>query len=46
MIELENAQNDEYPDEDTVPLDDAFRIVRHVISHSTPPPDTAWTIDR
>ncbi|MFB7914813.1 hypothetical protein [Streptomyces sp. NPDC056061] len=43
---LENGQDDEYPDEDTVPLDEAFRIVRHLLAHGTPPPDTSWTIDR
>ncbi|MGW4030138.1 hypothetical protein ACWEFL_12575 [Streptomyces sp. NPDC004838] len=43
---LENGQNDEYPDEDTVPLGEAFRIVRHIVAQGTPPPDAAWTVDR
>ncbi|MFE7392740.1 hypothetical protein [Streptomyces sp. NPDC057582] len=43
---LENGQNDEYPDEDTVLLSEAFRIVRHIIVNGTPPADAAWTVDR
>ncbi|MFE7243821.1 hypothetical protein [Streptomyces sp. NPDC057580] len=43
---LENGQNDEYPDEDTVLLSEAFRIVRHIIVKGTPPADAAWTVDR
>ncbi|MCX4538506.1 hypothetical protein OHA79_50455 (plasmid) [Streptomyces sp. NBC_00841] len=42
---LENGQNDEYPDEDTVLLSEAFRIVRHIIVKGTPPADAAWTVD-
>ncbi|MGW1086449.1 hypothetical protein ACWD4L_08880 [Streptomyces sp. NPDC002596] len=44
--DLENGQNDEYPDEDTVLLSEAFRIVRHIIVNGTPPADAAWTVDR
>ncbi|SOD88007.1 hypothetical protein [Streptomyces sp. Ag109_G2-15] len=43
---LENGQNDEYPDEDTVLLGEAFRIVRHILAHGIPPADAAWTVDR
>ncbi|MGK5558369.1 hypothetical protein ACSNOI_42890 [Actinomadura kijaniata] len=43
---LENGQDDEYPDADTVPLAEAFRIVRHVLAHGAPPPDAAWAVDR
>ncbi|SCF56397.1 hypothetical protein [Streptomyces sp. Ncost-T10-10d] len=32
---LENGQNDEYPDEDTVLLGEAFRIVHHILSALT-----------
>ena len=43
---LSNGQDDEYPDEDTVPLPEAFRIVRHILAHGTPPEDAPWKIDR
>lgn len=43
---LENGQNDEYPNTDTVTLGEAFRIVRHVLVHGAPPPDTVWKSDR
>ncbi|WP_067825629.1 hypothetical protein [Actinomadura kijaniata] len=43
---LANGQADEYPDADTVPLAEAFRIVRHAIAHGSPPPDAAWAADR
>ncbi|MEU5989806.1 hypothetical protein ABZ806_12605 [Spirillospora sp. NPDC047418] len=43
---LSNGQDDEYPDEDTVPLAEAFRIVRHILARDTPPEDAPWKIDR
>jgi len=43
---LANGQNDEYPDNDTVPLPEALRIVRHIITHGNPPADAAWRVDR
>lgn len=43
---LSNGQDDEYPDEDTVPLAEAFRIVRHILARGTPPEDAPWKIDR
>ncbi|MGP3632669.1 hypothetical protein ACTU45_04720 [Streptomyces sp. 24-1644] len=42
---LVNGQHDEYPDEDTVPLTEALRIVSHVVTTGSPPADTAWSID-
>lgn len=42
---LSNGQDDEYPDEDTVPLAEAFRIVRHIVAHGTPPEDAPWKAD-
>ena len=39
---LANGQVDSCPDEDTVPLAEAFRIVRHLIARGTPPPGVAW----
>jgi hypothetical protein len=38
---LANGQNDEYPDKDTVPLPEALRIVRHILTHGNPPADAA-----
>ncbi|MFD3919703.1 hypothetical protein [Streptomyces sp. NPDC058595] len=43
---LANGQSDAYPDADTVPLDEALRIVRHVLATGGPPADAAWTVDR
>ncbi|RGC70376.1 hypothetical protein C5N14_02735 [Micromonospora sp. MW-13] len=43
---LGNGQDDEYPDEDTVPLEEALRIVRHIVAEGGPPPDAAWRVDR
>lgn len=43
---LTNGQDDEYADEDTVPPPEAFRIVRHILTEGSPPPDAAWTVDR
>ncbi|MET9916109.1 hypothetical protein ABZZ04_03370 [Streptomyces sp. NPDC006435] len=45
-FELSNGQSDEYPDTDTVPLDEAFRIVRHILATGRPPADAAWVVDR
>ncbi|MEV6117936.1 hypothetical protein AB0L59_37100 [Streptomyces sp. NPDC052109] len=42
---LSNGQCDAFPDEDTVPLDEALRIVRHVIGTGLPPGDTGWCAD-
>ncbi|MEV6052618.1 hypothetical protein [Streptomyces sp. NPDC052107] len=42
---LANGQCDTYPDEDTVPLDEAFRIVRHMIRTGVPPAGTGWVVD-
>ncbi|MET4922264.1 hypothetical protein P3L51_07850 [Streptomyces sp. PSRA5] len=43
---LANGQSDTYPDEDTVPLGEALRIVGHVLATGGPPADAAWTVDR
>ncbi|MFE3205914.1 hypothetical protein [Embleya sp. NPDC059237] len=43
---LANGQSDEYPNADTVPLAEAFRIVRHIVSAGIPPADASWAIDR
>lgn len=42
---LADGQCDTYPDQDTVPLDEAFRIVRHLIGTGLPPTDTGWVVD-
>ncbi|MEV0916321.1 hypothetical protein AB0I93_18955 [Streptomyces sp. NPDC049967] len=43
---LSNGQDDEYPDVDTVPLEEAFRIVDHIVSSGSWPADARWTVDR
>ncbi|MGC4985829.1 ATP-binding protein [Streptomyces sp. DT193] len=43
---LANGQHDEYPDEDTVLLAEAMRIVTHILTTGAPPADAAWAIDR
>ncbi|MBD0710384.1 hypothetical protein BU197_18980 [Streptomyces sp. CBMA291] len=43
---LSNGQDDEYPDEDTVPVGEAFRLVRHIVGTGSWPPDARWVADR
>lgn len=43
---LANGQHDEYPDADTVPIGEAFRIVAHVVSTDSWPADARWSVDR
>ncbi|ATE58080.1 hypothetical protein CNX65_09570 [Actinosynnema pretiosum] len=45
-FELANGQSDEYPDVDTVPVDEALRIVEHVVRLGSWPPDAQWVVDR
>ncbi|MFH8805555.1 hypothetical protein ACH4F6_39475 [Streptomyces sp. NPDC017936] len=43
---LSNGQHDEYPDHDTVRIDEAFRCVRHIVSTGVWPADARWVADR
>jgi hypothetical protein len=43
---LANGQHDEYPDEDTVPIGEAFRIVEHIVGKGSWPPYARWVSDR
>lgn len=43
---LSNKQHDEYPDEDTVPISEAFRAVEHIVSMGSWPADARWVVDR
>ncbi|MGW4675491.1 hypothetical protein [Streptomyces sp. NPDC004324] len=43
---LSNGQGDEYPDEDTVPISVAFRLVEHIVGTGSWPADARWVIDR
>lgn len=43
---LSDGQHDEYRDEDTVPVGEAFRIVEHVVSTGSWPADARWGVDR
>ncbi|MER5686211.1 hypothetical protein [Streptomyces sp. NPDC002205] len=42
---LSNGQHDEYPDEHTLPIGEAFRIVDHIVSQGSWPPDARWVAD-
>ncbi|MFH9959612.1 hypothetical protein ACH4OX_36120 [Streptomyces roseolus] len=41
-----NGQEDEYPDEDTVPIGEAFRLVKQIIGTGSWPADSRWAVDR
>jgi hypothetical protein len=43
---LANGQHDAYPNADTVPIGEAFRIVDHIVGTGSWPPDARWTTDR
>ncbi|WP_369164943.1 hypothetical protein [Streptomyces sp. AFD10] len=43
---LSNGQDDEYPDEDTVPISEAFRLVKHIVGTGSWPTDERWVVDR
>lgn len=43
---LSNGQHDAYPDEDTVPIVEAFRLVRHIVGEGAWPSDVCWVADR
>ncbi|TXR96385.1 hypothetical protein EAO73_33270 [Streptomyces sp. col6] len=43
---LANGQDDEYPDQDTVPLAEGLRIVECIVGTGTWPADARWVVDR
>ncbi|MFD3377612.1 MULTISPECIES: hypothetical protein [unclassified Streptomyces] len=43
---LSDGQGDEYPDEDTVPIREAFRLVEHIVGTGSWPADARWVVDR
>ncbi|MFF4896499.1 hypothetical protein [Streptomyces sp. NPDC001068] len=43
---LSDGQGDEYPDEDTVPIREALRLVEHIVSTGSWPADARWVVDR
>ncbi|GHI83377.1 hypothetical protein Sxan_07410 [Streptomyces xanthophaeus] len=43
---LSNGQHDEYPDEDTVPIREAFRLLEHIVATGSWPADARWVVDR
>lgn len=43
---LDNGQEDEYADRDTVPMREALRIVAHLVSDGVFPSDASWQVDR
>ncbi|WP_406073222.1 hypothetical protein [Streptomyces virginiae] len=43
---LSNGQDDEYSDEDTVPVHEAFRLVKQIVGTGSWPTDARWVADR
>lgn len=43
---LSDGQHDEYPDRDTVPIDEAFRLVEHIVSTGYWPATARRVVDR
>ncbi|AJE39488.1 hypothetical protein CP978_05575 [Streptomyces nodosus] len=43
---LSNGQDDEYPDEDTVPIGEAFGLVKQIVGTGSWPADARWVVDR
>ncbi|MFJ4985349.1 hypothetical protein ACIP9H_16265 [Streptomyces sp. NPDC088732] len=43
---LSNGQQDAYPDRDTVPVEEAFRLVEHLVRTGSWPADARWIADR
>ncbi|MFD4482126.1 hypothetical protein ACFWPU_39280 [Streptomyces sp. NPDC058471] len=43
---LSNGQHDQYPDEDTVPIGEAFELVEQIIGTGSWPTDACWAVDR
>lgn len=43
---LSNGQDDEYPDQDTVPICEAFRLVKQIVATGSWPTDARWVVDR
>ncbi|MER6435890.1 hypothetical protein ABT275_06015 [Streptomyces sp. NPDC001185] len=43
---LSNGQGDEYPDEDTVPIREASRLVECIVGTGDLPADARWVVDR
>ncbi|MFE1875653.1 hypothetical protein ACFW9N_33110 [Streptomyces sp. NPDC059496] len=43
---LSNGQYDQYPDEDTVPLREAFRLVQQIVGTGSWPTDARRVVDR
>ncbi|WP_309243827.1 hypothetical protein [Streptomyces sp. CAI-85] len=43
---LSNGQDDEYPDQDTVPILEACRLVKQIVATGSWPADAHWVADR
>ncbi|MFI9188393.1 hypothetical protein ACIG0A_03695 [Streptomyces californicus] len=43
---LSNGQDDAYPDRDTVPVEEAYRLVTHLVDTGHWPPDAHWVAER
>ncbi|MFF8441349.1 hypothetical protein ACF07U_10770 [Streptomyces californicus] len=43
---LSNGQDDAYPDRDTVPVEEAYRLVTHLVDTGHWPPGAHWVAER
>ncbi|MFD9052664.1 hypothetical protein [Streptomyces zaomyceticus] len=43
---LSNGQHDEYPDQDTVPIGEAFGLVEHIVGRGSWPAEASRVVDR
>ncbi|MFB7476835.1 hypothetical protein [Kitasatospora sp. NPDC056184] len=43
---LSNGQYDEYPDQDTVPIREAFELIEHILGTGSWPAGARWAADR
>ncbi|MFI1676272.1 hypothetical protein [Streptomyces sp. NPDC020607] len=43
---LSNGADDAYPDEDTVPVHEALRLVERIVGTGSWPADARWVVDR
>lgn len=43
---LSGGQHDHYPDQDTVPMGEACRLVEHIVGTGSWPADARWVVDR
>ncbi|KUO09817.1 hypothetical protein AQJ58_22465 [Streptomyces sp. DSM 15324] len=45
-VVLPYGRDEEYGDEDTVSISEAFRLVKHIVGTGSWPTDACWVVDR